>query len=79
MLGGRPARRFLSHGEQAQHIINGAGWMQLLSDLAGTDNPITHELLYSHQVTAPPRGAESGGDDVTTGTIETVTSASLRG
>jgi hypothetical protein len=53
--------------------------MQLLSDLAGTDNPITHELLYSHQVTAPPRGAESGGDDVTTGTIETVTSASLRG
>ena len=30
--------------EQAQHVINGAGWMQLLV-FAGTGNPITHELL----------------------------------
>jgi hypothetical protein len=31
--------------EQAHHIVNGAGWMQLLSDLVGTGNPIPHELL----------------------------------
>jgi hypothetical protein len=31
--------------EQAQHIINGAGWMQLLADLVGTGDPIMHEVL----------------------------------
>jgi hypothetical protein len=31
--------------EQAHHIVNGAGWMLLLTNLVDTGNPITHEML----------------------------------
>jgi hypothetical protein len=39
---------FLLHdntAEQAHHIVNGAGWMELLGHLVDTGNPITHEVL----------------------------------
>jgi hypothetical protein len=40
--------RFLlnnNSAEQAHHIVNGAGWMRLLTNLVDTGNPITHEML----------------------------------